>query len=1145
VKRFFLSVAVTAILSGAPLTYAQTTSVQVGDPYTDTVNLWSEIASAISSLANDFAAIFNGRELATNTASAPSQPQSQTAAAASSIENPQEVTATTPPGNVGTAAPATTTVVNYITSNPVQRIIEDPLATGDYVTQPELAASLLSLSNALEQKFSAPTSSIPQYVAANGNGAVPYAAENNISSLSGVTITNANLTASEIPALDYLSLSGGTLSGTLSVPSLNASTTNYGVITATNSSTTNATSTNLFASLATFTTGIVNALSGTTLTYTAATTTDLAVYGSAQFGGTATSSFDSTGDLTVAGNTTLQNATSTNLFADSALSASAARFGATATSSFSAAGALTLANLASAVLGVNQSDQVVATTSIGTNLLTGSLGTLNGTSLPAGGSVTITAASSTLLSDANNWTGLQSFANASTTLGTVSTLWLPNVSANSLAYLNGNNQVAAAAVSYPLQFSGGSLSLAYGTTTVNAWSQLQTLQSGFVSQASSTVVGPLTLTGTLSAQGATFAAPLSLTSTTGTTTIASGQGFTVGGSQFVVQQGSGNVGVGTTTPANPFDLEATDSGSGLAAFQYPGLSSGASTFISVGKAAAANERAGLSYTYNTNSALQLIGLGFAGQGDDQLVITGNDNVGIGTTTPQTALDIFSNANAGSGNPYLSQTLIEGNSNNVGLNLINYQSGGRAWALVSGGSLSGDAPSSFGIVDQTSGGNTRFVINSSGNVGIGTTNPGATFDVAGNFQVNSSGNILSMNNFTFPTAVTGLAHRWVAGPGAGNGADAFNIVDATAGTGVVLSAGGTSWSSYSDQRLKTNIEPLTASSSLAAILQLNPVTFNWKSITAPTTTQMGFIAQQMQTVFPFFVSDIGTTTITNAGGSTTTIPDTLGINYTDLVVPLVAAVQDIANISSTFEQNLIAWLGNAQNGIGQFFAQVGNFQTVNASSTNSTTGNFQQVCISDGPNDPAPLCLTKTQLAALLSQTASAQTSESAISTASNISGSSVQNPTPTLPGSVTSATSSDQSKATDTSPQIQINGDNPAIVQVGATYQDLGATITGPTADLNLGIKTFLNGVALSPVQIDTSQAATDTISYVVTDQHGLTSTSTRTVIVEAPSLPAPVIVANLASSTAASSTTENTPTATQATTTSVATTTDATSTAQ
>jgi hypothetical protein len=41
--------------------------------------------------------------------------------------------------------------------------------------------------------------------------------------------------------------------------------------------------------------------------------------------------------------------------------------------------------------------------------------------------------------------------------------------------------------------------------------------------------------------------------------------------------------------------------------------------------------------------------------------------------------------------------------------------------------------------------------------------------------------------------------------------------------------------------------------------------------------------------------------------------------------------------------------------------------------------------------------------------------------------------------------------------------------------------------------------VAISPVQIDTSTAATDTIDYVVTDQNGLAATSTRTVVIEAP----------------------------------------------
>ena len=94
--------------------------------------------------------------------------------------------------------------------------------------------------------------------------------------------------------------------------------------------------------------------------------------------------------------------------------------------------------------------------------------------------------------------------------------------------------------------------------------------------------------------------------------------------------------------------------------------------------------------------------------------------------------------------------------------------------------------------------------------------------------------------------------------------------------------------------------------------------------------------------------------------------------------------------------------------------------------------------------------------------------------------------------------------ASDTPPVIQTNGDNPATIQVGASYTDLGATITGPQADLNLGIQTYLNGTLESPIELDTTAAATDTIAYVVTDSQGLTSTSTRTIIIEPAAVPPP-----------------------------------------
>jgi hypothetical protein len=103
-------------------------------------------------------------------------------------------------------------------------------------------------------------------------------------------------------------------------------------------------------------------------------------------------------------------------------------------------------------------------------------------------------------------------------------------------------------------------------------------------------------------------------------------------------------------------------------------------------------------------------------------------------------------------------------------------------------------------------------------------------------------------------------------------------------------------------------------------------------------------------------------------------------------------------------------------------------------------------------------------------------------------------------------------------PVIQINGDNPAIIHVGDSYRDLGATITGPTdADKNLGLKYFLNGTLVSDIVLDTTQVATDTVQYVATDPTGLTASSTRTVLIEtaAPPTAAPSTPDAFASSTA------------------------------
>jgi hypothetical protein len=115
-----------------------------------------------------------------------------------------------------------------------------------------------------------------------------------------------------------------------------------------------------------------------------------------------------------------------------------------------------------------------------------------------------------------------------------------------------------------------------------------------------------------------------------------------------------------------------------------------------------------------------------------------------------------------------------------------------------------------------------------------------------------------------------------------------------------------------------------------------------------------------------------------------------------------------------------------------------------------------------------------------------------------------------------SATTPPVISGTTTPPSIKIQGSNPATINVGDTYTDLGAIVTDNQAH-DLGYKTFLDGALVSNIIIDTTQVATDTIDYVATDTWGNTATSTRTIIIDAAAT-LPSIASTPATSTTASS---------------------------
>ena len=111
--------------------------------------------------------------------------------------------------------------------------------------------------------------------------------------------------------------------------------------------------------------------------------------------------------------------------------------------------------------------------------------------------------------------------------------------------------------------------------------------------------------------------------------------------------------------------------------------------------------------------------------------------------------------------------------------------------------------------------------------------------------------------------------------------------------------------------------------------------------------------------------------------------------------------------------------------------------------------------------------------------------------------------TPNLEAELPSGSSASTSPADVTPPEITILGNNPATIDVGASYADMGVTVTD-NVDSNLGYTASLNGgPALSQgagLLLDTSATTTHTILYTATDSAGNSANATRTVeVITAP----------------------------------------------
>jgi hypothetical protein len=247
--------------------------------------------------------------------------------------------------------------------------------------------------------------------------------------------------------------------------------------------------------------------------------------------------------------------------------------------------------------------------------------------------------------------------------------------------------------------------------------------------------GTLILYNTVGAPGWTLRA-----SNTATSTLATTGGLTVGTSQFVVQQSSGFVGIGTTTPGTTLDVYTSGNSNGVARFINASANGANSTglYVQAGADTSANYIANF-VNYS---------------GASKLYVRGDGNIGIGTTTPNTELHISK-----TGETVGMRFSADANQQ---AELVFNKGGVDKWYMLSAAS-SNDLRFHDGSAE-------RVTFEAGGFVGIGTTNParllslnssGASDDIFTSF--NQAGtekfllgvqNIASQNRFTLYDSVAG-------------------------------------------------------------------------------------------------------------------------------------------------------------------------------------------------------------------------------------------------------------------------------------------------------------------------------------------------------------------------------------------------------